>query len=196
MPRSGEEARRRLQQAALELYRKRGFDETTTAEIAARAKVTERTFFRHFADKREVLFDGEEAVRAAITHAVAEVPAGVAPLPTLLRAYRQVMPPLLEQSRDVAGSRARIIDANPALQERSLAKMAATTEALAAALRARGVTSAAAMLAAQVAMAAFTQAVRAWMEDPSARLDTLVVQAFDDLRALAGTIRNLRGARR
>ena len=63
MPRSGEQARRRLQQAALELYRAQGYDRTTTAEIAAQAGVTERTFFRHFADKREVLFDGEAVLR-------------------------------------------------------------------------------------------------------------------------------------
>ena len=51
-------ARGRLEKAALELFRERGFDQTTTAEIAERAGLTERTFFRHFADKREVLFGG------------------------------------------------------------------------------------------------------------------------------------------
>lgn len=72
MPRSGAEARSRLKQAALELYRENGFDKTTTAEIAARAGVTERTFFRHFPDKREVLFDGEADLREDLTKSVAE----------------------------------------------------------------------------------------------------------------------------
>ena len=61
MPRNGEAVHRRLQQAALELFSERGYDQTTAAEIAARAGVTERTFFRHFADKREVLFDASDA---------------------------------------------------------------------------------------------------------------------------------------
>ena len=79
MPRSGAEARRRLREAALELYRERGFDQTTAAEIAERAGVNERTFFRHFPDKREVLFDGEADLRAALARAVTEAPAELTP---------------------------------------------------------------------------------------------------------------------
>ena len=56
----------RLQQAAFELYTERGYDQTTVAEIAARAGLTERTFFRHFADKREVLFEGGDRFRATL----------------------------------------------------------------------------------------------------------------------------------
>ena len=66
MPRSGDEARRRLQQATLELFQQKGFDATTAAEIAERAGVTERTFFRHFADKREALFDGEGGISGGV----------------------------------------------------------------------------------------------------------------------------------
>src|SRR3954454_4050997 len=89
VPRSGVEARRRLQRAALELYRERGFDQTTTAEIAARAGVNERTFFRNFPDKREVLFDGEAALRVALVQAVTEAPEGLRPFEILLRASRR-----------------------------------------------------------------------------------------------------------
>ncbi|MFG2395727.1 TetR/AcrR family transcriptional regulator [Streptomyces lydicus] len=89
MPRSGAEARRRLQQAALELYRERGFDQTTTAEIAARAGVNEGTFFRHFPDKREVLFDGEADLRAALMQEVTDALDGLRPLDILLCAFRK-----------------------------------------------------------------------------------------------------------
>jgi hypothetical protein len=58
-------ARGRLEQAALALYGERGFENTTVAEIAARAGLTERTFFRHFADKREVLFAGGAHCRSS-----------------------------------------------------------------------------------------------------------------------------------
>src|SRR6478735_15430 len=117
VPRSGAEARRRLQQAALELYRERGFDRTTTAEIAARAGVNERTFFRHFPDKREVLFDGEADLRAALVRAVAEAPDGLPPLDVLLRAFRTAEP-VLERNRPFAEPRLRVIAATPALRER------------------------------------------------------------------------------
>jgi AcrR family transcriptional regulator len=88
MPRSGEKVRRRLQQAALELYGERGYDQTTAAEIAAKAGVTERTFFRHFADKREVLFDGETLLSEVLTSAVRDAPVGFGPWDTLFRAFR------------------------------------------------------------------------------------------------------------
>jgi len=184
MPRSGEQVRLRLQRAALDLYRKKGFDETTTAEIAARARTTERTFFRHFADKREVLFGGEAVVREALVQAVRGVPGKPPPLEVLLRAFRAVVP-MLEENRPLSEPRAKVIAAHPALRERELAKHAAMNEAVAAALEARGVDARRATLAAQVAMAAFGQATQSWLDDPKPGLDALVVQAFADFRELA-----------
>ncbi len=73
-------ARGRLEQAALELYVERGFEQTTVAEIAERAGLTERTFFRHFADKREVLFAGAGTLRELLVSAVAGAPASAAPI--------------------------------------------------------------------------------------------------------------------
>ena len=70
MPRNGDEARNRLRHAALELFAENGFDQTTAAQIAARAGVTERTFFRHFPDKREVLFDGQDIFGTALARAI------------------------------------------------------------------------------------------------------------------------------
>lgn len=186
MPRSGAEARRRLQQAALELYRERGFDQTTTAEIAARAGVNERTFFRHFPDKREVLFDGEADLRAALTRAVAEAPEDLQPLEVLLQAFRKAGR-ILEENRPFSEPRLAIIAVTPALRERDLAKAASLTEAVAEALRGRGVPDRLAGLAAQTGWAAFHHAAQAWIDDPSRSLDAHLRQAFDDLRALSAT---------
>ena len=188
MPRSGEDARRRLRQATLELFRERGYDATTTAEIAARAGVTERTFFRHFPDKREALFDGEEALRDALTDAVAEAPEGLAPMDALLRAFRSVEP-VLERNRPITALRQEIIACTPALQERVLTKTANLTSALSAALGRRGLDDGLATLAAQVGMAALGYAAKAWLDDPAPGLHAHLRRAFDTLHHLSPTIR-------
>ncbi|MBI0314018.1 TetR family transcriptional regulator [Streptomyces javensis] len=187
MPRSGAEARRRLQQAALELYRERGFDRTTTAEIAARAGVNERTFFRHFPDKREVLFGGEADLRATLTREVAEAPDGLRPLDVLLHAFRKAGW-LLEENRAFSEPRLAIIASTPTLRERELAKAASLTEAVAEALRQRGVADRLADLAAQTGWATFHHAAGAWLDDPEPGLDAHLLRAFDDLRDLSATV--------
>ncbi|WP_203841648.1 TetR family transcriptional regulator [Winogradskya humida] len=184
MPRSGADARRRLQQAALELYQERGFDRTTSAEIAARAGVNERTFFRHFPDKREVLFDGEADLRAALMQSVAEAPGELPALDALLHAFRRAAQ-ILEDNRAFREPRLRIIAATPTLRERELAKAAMLTDALAEALRQRGVADRLAGLAAATGWATFHHAAQDWIDDPSRSLEKHLLQAFDDLRGLA-----------
>ena len=187
MPRSAEDARRRLQQATLELFRERGYDATTTAEIAARAGVTERTFFRHFPDKREALFDGEAAFRDALTEAVASAPEGLALMDVLLCAFRSVEP-MLERNRRFTEPRRQLIARTPALQERVLTKTANLIAALSAALGRRGFDPA--TLAAQVGMAALGYAAEAWFDDPTPGLDAHLRRAFDMLHQLSPTIRD------
>lgn len=187
MPRSGAEARRRLQQAALELYQERGFDRTTTAEIAARAGVNERTFFRHFPDKREVLFDGEADLRAGLMRAVAEAPDGLELFEVLLYAFRKSARNL-ENTRPYSEPRWKIIAMTPALRERELAKHARLTDAAAEALRQRGADGGLTDLAVRTGWAAYQHAVQAWIDDPAQSLDAHLRQAFDDLRALSATI--------
>ena len=184
MPRNKEEVHRRLQQAALELYRMRGYDQTTTAEIAARAGVTERTFFRHFPDKREVLFDGEATLKTILTSAIADAPPELGPWDTLFRAFHAVEPLLIE-NRPFSEPRQQVIAGSPALQERETAKLGALTLALAAALHSRGVENRLATLAAQVGMAALSYATIAWLEDASRDLGDSIAHAFHEVRALS-----------
>ncbi|WP_175581697.1 TetR family transcriptional regulator [Pseudooceanicola sp. HF7] len=176
-------ARTRLQQAAVKLFRERGFEGTTAAEIAAHAGVTERTFFRHFADKREVLFDGQAVLLEALLSAIEDVPQDVAPLETLFLAFRSVVP-LLEANRPFSEPRQKVISATPALQERELAKLAALAEALAQALRAREVPDGRATLAAQIGMAVFAQVTVAWLENPKPGLTERLDRAERDLKTL------------
>ncbi len=184
MPRSGEDARRRLQGAALELWSERGYERTTTAEIAARAGVTDRTFFRHFPDKREVLFDGAGEMRDALVRAVEAAPAALSPLKALQHAFAAVGP-MLEQNRDHYAVRERVIAQTPALQERQLAKMADLMGAVSAGLVARGLEEGRARLTTQAAMAAFAYATTAWTADSEGSLETHLDQAFETLRAVS-----------
>jgi AcrR family transcriptional regulator len=183
MPRSGADARRRLREAALELYRERGFDATTTAEIAARAGVTERTYFRHFADNREVLFDGELELRDTIVGAIQEAPSDETPLEVLTHAFIASVP-LFVAGRAVAVLRQAVIDVTPALQERAHAKTAALMESIAAALVERGVPAPSAELTAQVGMVAFRHALAEWDGRSAAQLERLIRSIVDQVRAL------------
>ena len=183
MARREDDVRARLRGAALELFRDRGYDRTTAAEIAGRAGVTERTFFRHFPDKREVLFDGETTLRAALTAAVADAPAGLAPLDTLFRAFRAVQP-ALEANRPYAKPRYAVIASTPALRERELAKTDALADALAAALQVRGVADLRAVLAARTGMAAFVHATVSWLEDPALGFGERLDLAEREMRTL------------
>jgi AcrR family transcriptional regulator len=184
MPRDPEKVRRRLQEAALKLYETRGYEETTAADIAAEAGVTQRTFFRHFPDKREVLFGGEDEFIDALTRAVMSVPQELGPLEALFHAFPSIEP-LFINNRAFTAPRRRIIAGHPALQERAQTKTRAVTSALAEAFRQRGVPDRAASLAAQVGMAAFGHAVDAWFESGSADLGPFVEQTFDELRDLS-----------
>jgi AcrR family transcriptional regulator len=172
----------------LELYQERGFDQTTAAEIAARAGVNERTFFRHFPDKREVLFDGEADLRAALMQAVAEAPEGLDPFGVLLSAFGKSARNL-EDNRPFSDPRWKVIAVTPALRERELAKHAWLTDAVAEALRQRGAGDGLADLAARTGWAAYQHAVQAWIDDPAQSLAVHLRRAFDDLRALSGQAR-------
>jgi AcrR family transcriptional regulator len=181
------DARGRLEQAAMELYADRGFESTTVAEIAERAGLTERTFFRHYADKREVLFGGAGELQDALVSAVSEVPDSAAPLDAVAAGLESVGSWLEEQrGREYASRRQRIINANTELQERELIKFASLSAALAGMLRKRGTGEPAASLTAEVGIAAFKVAFERWIHRSNRRnLPELIRESLDGLRAVA-----------
>jgi AcrR family transcriptional regulator len=181
---SRKDVRLRLQRAALELYAERGFDRTTAADIAALAGVTERTYFRHFPDKREVLFGGEAPLQAALAEAVLAAPAGLPPLPALLAAFLSVVP-MFEEDRVGKTARHRIISSTPELQERELIKLAHLTEAIAQALQQRAVPPGPASLAAACGTAVLSRARLQWLEGSPRDYATLLTDAFTELGLLA-----------
>ncbi|WP_055585913.1 TetR family transcriptional regulator [Streptacidiphilus griseoplanus] len=161
------DARGRMIRSAMELFAERGFEQTTAGDIAERAGVTERTFFRHFTDKREVLFDGSATMERTAHDAILAAPADLSPLEAALAGV-VAGADLLSDVRDHAVRRSRIISANPALQERELLKMAAMVDSTTEALRTRGVTDPAAGLAAHSAVTVFQIAFSRWVstEEP------------------------------
>ena len=187
MPRDGQQVRRRLQLAALDLYGEHGYDRTTAADIAAHAGVTERTFFRHFPDKREVLFEGEAAFVAALTSAISNAPSALGPWETLLRAFRAVEPLFIE-NRALSEPRRRIIAKSPALQERQSGKVKALVAALALALCERGVPAHQADLAAQMGMAALNHAFATWIDEGSGDLGDQILRAFREVHGLSSPL--------
>ena len=187
MPRDGRIVRDRLHRAALELFAERGFDGTTSEQIAARAGVTERTFFRHFPDKREVLFAWEEELRKLTADAIAAVPSDVPPLRALQVAFHDVVP-LLVRNRPLAEMQAPIIAAAPALIEREHSKAAALVTLVATALRDRGCDERTALLCARVGMDAFSTAIGGWSGRSAAELHDEVDATFVELAALTSAL--------
>ena len=181
-------ARGRLEQAALELYVERGFEQTTVAEIAERAGLTERTFFRYFADKREVLFAGAGVLQDLLVTAVVGAPGSVAPLEAVAAAL-EAAGAVLQERREYARRRQAVIAANAGLQERELIKLASLASALADALRRRGVTDPAASLTAEAGIAVFKIAFERWVSEAGeADLPQLIRASLDDLRAVTAGV--------
>jgi AcrR family transcriptional regulator len=180
------DSRGRLEEAALALYGERGFENTTVAEIAERAGLTERTFFRYFADKREVLFGGASALQEPFVGAVADAPASFAPIDAVA-AGLDAVGAALGARRERARQRHAVIAANTELQERELIKLAALASALGDALRARGVGDPAAALTAEAGIAVFKVAFERWVTDTGGQdLPQLIRHSLDELKAVTG----------
>jgi len=176
-------ARGRLERAAMELYHQRGFESTTVAEIAERAGLTERTFFRYFADKREVLFAGASVLQEILVSKVADAPASLPPIDAVAAALAEVATVLFEERREFARQRQAIIAANSELQERELIKLASLASAVAGALRGRGVSDPAASLAAEAGIAVFRIAFERWTGEAGERpLAQLIQESVDELK--------------
>jgi len=178
------DAQGRLMKAAIELFDEQGYEATTVAEIAERAGLTKRTFFRHFSDKREVLFSGSEELQRLWLQGIAAATAGA----TALEIVADGLDPVAEmfaERHEFARMRAQIIAANPELQERELIKLQNLAGAIRAALVGRGISANAAILAAQSGVTVFHVAFARWVEqdDPMA-FRRLIEDALEDLRAV------------
>lgn len=168
------------------LFRERGYAEVTVAEIADRAGLTKRTFFNHFADKREVFFAGAKDFEAGVVKHLTEADDGLGPIDAAVVALTRSG---LELSGygDFARARQELIASSTELQERDLIKMTALASAIAEALRRRRVPTRTATLTAQAAVAVFTTAYADWVDDSTADFATLMQRSLADLRQAVST---------
>jgi AcrR family transcriptional regulator len=174
----------RLMAAAMALFQEQGYDATTVAEIAERAELTKRTFFRHFADKREVLFSGSQELERLWREAVAEAPEEASPLAAVTAGF-DGLAELFEERHAFARLRAGIVAANPELQERELIKLQTLADGIADELRARGVSHNAAILAAQAGVTVFHVAFARWVtQDDPAAFRPLMDESLEELRGV------------
>ncbi|MBG6069102.1 TetR family transcriptional regulator [Micromonospora ureilytica] len=177
------DARGRLEAAAFELFRERGFEQTTVADIAARAGLDKRTFYRLFGDKREALFSGSERVEEALVKVVAETDA--APFEAVIAAFRQMAVEIFADRREQVRMRQSIIESSPELQERELRKSGALMAAVTAALRAKGLDETTATLATESGGTVFRVAYARWVAlDSDASLADLIAEVATELSAI------------
>ena len=176
------DAQGRLIKAAIDLFAEQGYDATTVAEIAERAGLTKRTFFRYFTDKREVLFFGSEELERTWLEALTATPSGASPLAAVMAGFDPIAG-MFEERLPFARLRAGIIMANPELQERELIKLQRLAGSITAALVERGESLNAAMLAAQTGLTVFHVAFGRWVaQDDPAAFRRLIDESLDELR--------------
>ena len=163
MPRWEHGSEDRLKNASMELFDEQGFENTSVIEIAERARVTTRTFFRYFSDKREVLFAGSDDLRAVLVGKILQAPNVSEPLQIVVGVLTEFNWESLG-SRDILRQRQAVIAANPELLERDLIKHHSIAVGLTDALRQRGVDPDIARLAAHVGIQIFFTAYERWLE--------------------------------
>lgn len=179
------DARERLEQAAIELFLEQGFARTSVPQITARAGLTTRTFFRHFADKREVLFAGEEEIPELIKQQMAGAPAELGPMALVAAGLLTMAETMFAGRWEQLRTRRKVVDSDEGLRERELRKLAAMADAITEGFRARGCDELTSVLAARTAVTAFNVGVDRWLRaDHEQPLGELVQETLSALRSL------------
>jgi AcrR family transcriptional regulator len=189
------DARDRLQRAALDLFAERGFDHVTVPQITARAGLTTRTFFRHFADKREVLFADADQMPALAARLVLDAPPELSPMQIVARGLPELAATAFEGRLAQLKQRKAVMDGHDGLRERELRKMERLVDAIAEAFRGRGVDDLTAAVTAETAVGVVKVALRRWVEsDGREPLRTILADALARVSAAFGELRDVPAA--
>ncbi len=184
-------ARERLVLAAVDLFTEQGYDATTVAQIAERAGVTKSTFFRHFADKRELLVAGQETLSRLLAEGIAEAPANASPLEAVAAGLERASSAMGPMNRELAPRLKAAVAASTELQERDALKSVSLAAAMTSALVARGVPDSTAAVAGELGVLAFKRGFAEWAEGERAANDELArytLAALDELRAASASL--------
>ena len=187
MSRWAPDAALRLESAALELFAEQGYAATTVPQITARAGLTTRTFFRHFTDKREVLFLRDREFPVVVATVLAAAPAGLTPLELVMFGLETVTAENFDVWRPGMIVRRGIIHSDDRLRERELLKSARLAAAIELALVNEGVEPAAAALVAPFGVLVFDVALTDWLDagaDAARPLTEVLQGALVRLQAL------------
>ena len=179
-------ARERLVVAAVDLFTEQGYDATTVAQIAERAGVTKSTFFRYFADKRELLVAGQETLSRLLAEGIAEAPDGASPLEAVASGLVRASSAMGAVNRDFAPRLKAAVAASTELQERDALKSVSLAAAMTRALIARDVPDPIAALAGELGVLAFKRGYARWSESDRDSTDEFAgyaLAALDELRA-------------
>jgi len=191
MPRWEPDTTQRLVAAAVDLFNEQGYDATTVAQIAERAGVTKSTFFRHFADKRELLAAGQATLSRLMAEGIAGAPAGASPLEAVAAGLERASGAMGRQSRELGPRIKAAVAASAELQERDALKSVGLAAAMTEALVARGVPDPVAQVAGELGVLAFKRGFAAWSEGDRRGEQDLArhaLAALDELRAAAGAL--------
>jgi AcrR family transcriptional regulator len=174
--RKAENARERFESAAYDLFGQQGYADTTVPEIAAKAGLTERTFYRYFSDKREVMFWRADDHQRSISEEIAQAQANMHPLAIVTQAFESVAP-FIDSHRSIVKLRQHLIDSHTDLQERELMKLHNLASAVEQALKRRGTDASHARVAAEIGAAIWKIALESWRGDENEAGFTTHVQA-------------------
>lgn len=164
MSRWAPDAAVRLERAALELFASQGYSATTVPQITARADLTTRTFFRHFTDKREVLFLRERAFPGVVAALLADAPPALTPLDLVMHGFEQVARDQFDSGRHALSIRRAIIRSDAHLRERELLKSSMLAESIRGALIEYGIDASTAGLLAPLAVLLFDTSLSDWVD--------------------------------
>jgi AcrR family transcriptional regulator len=182
-------AQERLITAALELFAEQGYEATTVNEIAERAGLTKTTFFRHFPDKREVLFVGQGLHGRLIAEGMAAAPDSATPLAAIAAGMDAVAETFTADRHEFAVRLMTVMAANKELQERAAFKRLSLAEAMTDALHERGVAEPTASLAAELGTRAFYRGFELWAGPDNRRpLAELCREVLEELRAAGAAL--------
>lgn len=107
----------------MELFATKGYEATTVDEIAARAGVARRTFFRHFRSKEEAIFPDHDDTLIRAEAVLNAAPAHEHPLDTVCRGIKEVMTMYAAQP-EISVSRYKLTREVPTLREAEIASVA------------------------------------------------------------------------